>query len=106
MKKLVTYLALIVIPGMAGIALANEFTVGQKDKKFTETELTISVGDTVNFRNDDPFSHNIYSLSEVKSFDLGSYPKGDSRAVTFDQPGEVEVGCAIHFDMAMIITIE
>ena len=90
----------------AGSAIADNHTVGQKDKKFTETEITIAVGDTVHFRNDDPFSHNVYSLSEAKSFDLGSYPKGESRAVTFDQPGVVEVGCAIHFDMSMKINVQ
>ncbi len=88
------------------MANAAEFTVDQKDKKFTESEMNIAVGDTVNFRNDDPFSHNVYSLSEAKSFDLGSYPKGESRPVTFDQAGQIEVGCAIHFDMALIINVK
>ena len=87
-------------------ALAADFTVGQKDKQFTEKEINIAVGDTVHFRNDDPFSHNVYSLSEAKSFDLGSYPKGDARSVTFDQAGLVEIGCAIHFDMAMKINVK
>lgn len=103
MKKLMFMLCLL---GLSTVVSAAEFTVGQKDKKFTESELNISVGDTVNFRNDDPFSHNVYSLSEVKSFDLGSYPKGESRSVTFDKAGSVEVGCAIHFDMAMKINVK
>lgn len=103
MKKAIIFIYFIAI---SNIVLAAEFTVGQKDKKFSETALKVSVGDTVNFRNDDPFSHNIYSLSEAKSFDLGSYPKGDSRGVTFDQAGEIEIGCAIHFDMMMTITVE
>lgn len=103
MKKLMFVLCIL---GLSTAVSAAEFTVGQKDKKFTETELNVSVGDTVNFRNDDPFSHNVYSLSEVKSFDLGSYPKGEARSVTFDKAGVVEVGCAIHFDMAMIINVK
>ena len=85
---------------------AAEFTVDQKDKMFTEQELTISAGDTVNFRNADSFSHNVYSLSETKSFDLGSYAKGGPRPVTFDQPGVIEVGCAIHYDMEMKIIVK
>ena len=103
MKRLFVLVCLL---GMSASAFASDFTVGQRNKKFTEHDMTVSVGDTVYFRNDDPFSHNVYSLSEAKSFDLGSYPKGSSRAVTFDQPGEIEVGCAIHFDMMMTIHVK
>ncbi len=103
MKKILLLMLGLVFNGTAA---ADEHTVGQKDKKFTQSELTIAVGDTVNFRNDDPFSHNVYSLSETKSFDLGSYPRGEARAVTFDKPGVVEIGCAIHFDMSMKINVQ
>ncbi len=100
------FIAGILFLGLIETAVASDHTVGQKDKKFTVSEMTIAVGDTVHFRNDDPFSHNVYSLSDAKSFDLGSYPKGDARAVTFDQPGVVEVGCAIHMDMSMKINVQ
>lgn len=85
---------------------AGEVVIGQKNKAFTQTEISIKVGDGVKFTNEDPFSHNVYSLSEIKSFDLGSYPQGDSRTVVFDTPGTVEVGCAVHMDMALIIKVE
>ena len=104
MKRLVLLISVLVFSG--GIASAAEFTVGQKDKQFTEKEMTIAVGDTIHFLNEDPFSHNVYSLSEVKSFDLGSYPKGEHRSVIFEQAGLVEVGCAIHFDMEMKINVK
>ena len=97
-----TTLALIMSTNIS----AEEFVVGQKDKGFTQAEMTIKAGDVVKFTNEDPFSHNVYSLSDVKSFDLGSYPKGDSRSVTFDQPGVIEVGCAVHMDMSLIIKVE
>lgn len=85
--------------------LAEEFTVGQKDKAFTEEKLTIKVGDTVHFRNDDPFYHNVFSLSDAALFDLGSYPQGESKAVTFEEPGMVEIECAIHSSMFMTIEV-
>ncbi len=101
---------LLVAVWMAGTTLAlpviaAEVVAAQKDKAFAPTTLTIKVGDTVEFRNDDPFFHNVFSLSEVKSFDLGSYPKGQSRKVTFDKPGVVEVECAIHSQMHLKITV-
>lgn len=88
-------------------ALAQEtHTVGQLDKKFTVDDLTVSVGDTVEFRNDDDFFHNVFSLSDLKPFDLGSYPQGESKSVTFEEAGELEVECAIHPSMFMTITVE
>lgn len=84
---------------------AAEFEVGQKDKKFTRRTLTVKVGDSVTFKNQDPFAHNVFSLSEAKTFDLGSYPQGQSKKITFDQPGTVEVECAIHPDMKLTVEV-
>lgn len=87
-------------------ALSQTIEVGQQDKKFTKESLDIKVGDTVKFINNDSFFHNVFSLSDAEMFDLGSYPKGESRDVTFTTPGEVEVECAIHPEMRMIINVQ
>ena len=39
-------------------------------------------------------------------FDLGSYPQGEGREVTFDQAGVVEVECAIHPSMKLTIDVK
>jgi len=80
--------------------------IGQKDKSFSVDQLTVKVGDTVKFTNDDPFFHNVFSLSPASTFDLGSYPQGESRTVKFDEAGEVHVECAIHPSMRMVIEVE
>jgi len=59
----------------------------------------------VEFPNLDPIFHNVFSLSGTKSFDLGRYPKGDSRSVTFDEAGIVPVFCHLHSDMSAIIVV-
>ena len=87
-------------------AVSEEFVVGQKDKKFTVASLKIKVGDKVFFKNEDAFFHNVFSLSDVKFFDLGSFPQGEQREVVFDTPGTVEVECAIHPSMKMVIEVE
>ena len=93
--------AMIVLP-----AQAKDFEVLQKDKKFSQKALTVHVGDSISFKNEDPFVHNIFSLSDVKTFDLGSYAQGQAKKVTFDQPGTVEVECAIHPDMKLIVEVK
>ena len=81
---------------------AKDVVVSQKDKKFS---AEVKVGDSVTFRNEDPFFHNIFSLSETQTFDLGSFPKGQSKTVTFAKEGKVEVECAIHPDMKLLVDV-
>ena len=100
------YSALAIAAGLTVSSVnAAEYTVGQKNKEFTENKLEIKVGDTVRFTNEDSFFHNVFSLSEVKTFDLGSYPKGESKTVTFDKEGIIEVECAIHPNMHMAVEV-
>ena len=86
-------------------ATAAEFQVDQKDKQFSVSHLKIKAGDTVNFVNTDPFFHNVFSLSDAKTFDLGSYPQGQGRTIKFNDPGVVEVECAIHSQMKLVIEV-
>ena len=102
MKK--TTLGLLAVLA-AATASAGEFEVAQKNKAFSIDKLTIKVGDTVRFPNQDPVHHNVFSLSEAKTFDLGSYGKGKSKSIVFDQPGTIEVECAIHPSMMMTIEV-
>ncbi len=90
----------------ASVATAEEYEVAQKNKAFSVEELNIKAGDTVKFTNQDDFFHNVFSLSDLKTFDLGSYPKGEFKSVTFDKAGTVEVECAIHPSMLMTINVE
>ena len=103
MKKCFAIAAVLAV--MAGEGSAAEHVVAQKDKSFSTKKLSIKLGDWVKFVNDDPFSHNVFSLSDAKSFDLGSYGQGGSKAITFDKPGTVEVECAVHPDMKMVIEV-
>ncbi len=87
-------------------ATSAEFTVTQKNKAFSTKTISIHKGDTVHFLNEDPFFHNVFSLSDIQFFDLGSYPKGESKAVLFETVGKVEVECAIHSEMFLTIEVK
>ncbi len=89
-----------------GTAIAGEHVVVQKGRAFAPKTLTVQVGDTVKFVNEDPFAHNVFSLSDTKSFDLGSYPQGQGKSVVMDKPGTVDVECAVHPDMKMTIEVK
>lgn len=104
MKKTLIILSSAILFGAQPLSAA-EYEVGQQNKAFTHEKLTVEVGDSVNFTNQDPFYHNIYSLSDVQTFDLGSYPKGQFGTVVFENEGDVEIECAIHPQMHMTIHV-
>jgi plastocyanin len=79
--------------------------IQQLDRRFVPDMVVVPVGSTVSFPNMDPIFHNIYSLSKPKSFDLGSYDKGETRKVTFTKPGIVEVYCHLHPNMAATVVV-
>lgn len=99
-------LAGLVLALAAGQALAAEHVVNQKGKAFSVRKITVQPGDSVKFVNDDPFAHNVFSLSDAKSFDLGSYGQGLAKSVVMDTPGVVEVECAVHPDMKMTVEVK
>lgn len=77
----------------------------QKNISIVPHVLPVLVGTTVDFPNDDEIYHNIFSLSSVKSFDLGRYAKGVSKSVTFSKTGEVKVFCDIHSQMSAFVLV-
>jgi len=79
--------------------------LAQKGQRFVPRVLPIAAGTTVDFPNMDPIFHNVFSLSPVKRFDLGRYPRGHSKRVTFATPGLVNVFCDIHSSMAAYVLV-
>jgi plastocyanin len=77
----------------------------QRNRRFFPEVLAIQAGSQVSFPNLDPVFHNIFSLSAAKTFDLGNYSKGDTRLVTFSEPGIVYVNCHLHSNMAATIVV-
>lgn len=97
------------IPAAAESALAAipapRPKLAQKDESFVPRVVPVAVGTTVDFPNLDPIYHNVFSLSPVKRFDLGKYPRGQSKAVLFNRPGLVNVFCDIHSEMAAFVLV-
>ncbi|MEW5755991.1 MAG: plastocyanin/azurin family copper-binding protein [Pseudomonadota bacterium] len=91
--------------------LAAEYVVTQRNKGFeyngkaAET-LTIHVGDTIRFKNEDAFFHAIFSESASNAFKLNRITTGQSEVVKFDEPGTVDVECAIHRSMYIEVKVK
>jgi plastocyanin len=77
----------------------------QRNTTFSPRVLAVRVGTTVEFPNNDRVFHNVFSFHNGKRFDLGLYPVGTVKSVTFDHPGLSRVFCNIHPNMAAYIMV-
>ena len=92
-------------PGMAGEFVERRARLDQRGERFVPHIVAIRVGGSVDFPNSDPFFHNVFSLSEPRSFDLGRYATGRSKTVRFDKPGIIRVFCDIHAHMSAFVFV-
>jgi hypothetical protein len=81
----------------------GRYILMQKDRTFTPHLQVVPVGGVVQFPNQDPFFHNVFSLFDGKRFDLGLYEAGSSKSVTFSRPGVSYIFCNIHPEMSAIV---
>jgi plastocyanin len=81
--------------------------VSQKGAQFDPRLLVVTLGQTVEFLNDEDrnIEHNVFSNSPAKRFDLGLYGPGQSKKVVFDTPGPVFLYCSIHRYMDGVIFV-
>lgn len=86
-------------------AAAGSHAIRQNGLAFEPHVLPVVKGATVEFPNADTVFHNVFSLSRASTFDLGRYPRGESKSVRFDTPGLIKVFCHIHSDMSAVVLV-
>jgi plastocyanin len=104
-SRVVVYLEGQAVPDRSGMSPTQTEKIEQLDRRFVPDLVVVPVNSTVSFPNMDPVFHNVYSLSKSKTFDLGSYDKGQSRKVTFTKPGIVDIYCHLHPSMAATVVV-
>lgn len=73
---------------------------------FQPRVLPIQKGSSVEYKNSDPVGHNVNSPDGEK-YDLGTWPKGETRKRTFDKPGVYRQLCSVHDDMiAWVVVVD
>jgi plastocyanin len=100
---------ILVYLGKAQVASVDlthaRFSMDQQNLTFIPHVLPVVVGAAVAFPNDDKVAHNVFSLSQAKKFNLGSYGPGMSKTIVFDKPGMVELRCDVHSEMLAYIAV-
>ena len=106
--------AVISLEGISAETLKGQIPSGkpkkaimdQREMKFLPRVLPVMVGSTVEFPNHDAVWHNVYSKGGAKDFDLGLYPPGKTRSITFDKPGVARILCNAHPNMEAFIVVK
>lgn len=99
--------AVIYIASAPGqFAPQNSPRVNQTGLSFQPHVLPVVVGTTVRFQNSDDVLHNVFTPSATGDhFNLGSWPKGQSKPYTFTKLGKVELLCNVHQEMNAYILV-
>ncbi len=79
--------------------------ITQRDKRFVPDVMPVTVGQTVDFANEDVIWHNVFSISKARAFDLGMTKKPDTKAITFTKTGVIDVYCNIHPEMVGTVLV-
>lgn len=93
------------VPAGRPMRVSWPMVMAQQNIQFSPYVLIVPLGSSVSFPNKDKVRHHVYSFSAPKTFELKLYGKDESRAVTFDKPGAVSLGCNIHDSMIAFIYV-
>jgi plastocyanin len=77
----------------------------QRALAFAPNVLVVATGTSIEFPNNDSVSHQVYSFSPAKKFQLPLYKGVRHPAVTFEHEGIVVLGCNIHDAMVGYIYV-
>jgi len=89
---------------VASSLFSADHVIDQKGKIFVPHAITVAVGDTITFKNSDPFAHNAYTDDEANEFDIGMQAPGKPATAKVLAAGTFSVECAIHPNMLLEVT--
>jgi plastocyanin len=79
--------------------------MAQIGRRFVPQVLVVARGTLIEFPNEDAVSHQVYSFSLAKKFQLPLYKGQKPAPILFDQAGLVVLGCNIHDNMVGYIYV-
>jgi len=91
------------LPLLSLPARAATHQVAIRGMAFEPATLTIAIGDSVTFTNEDSAPHTATATNDA--FDTGRLGRGDAASLTFSAAGRFDYACAIHSSMTGAITV-
>src|SRR5262245_897259 len=94
---------------LEGVAAAKveprSAAIRQDGLEFRPRAVAVTVGSKVDFPNEDDLFHNVFHFGKGIRIELGSYPKGESKSVTFEKKGLVDMRCDVHKHMRAYVHV-
>ena len=95
------------IGGMKGKASPTNTSIALQARQFAPRVRVVTEGSKIEFPNQDPFTHNVFSKAPQGAFDTESFGKGKTRDNTFRSAGIYPVYCNVHPRMtAFVIAVK
>lgn len=91
--------------GNARPAPPSTVQIVMESRQYVPRVRVVTTGSRVDFPNQDPFRHNVFSKSGPGEFDLGLFGRGESKGARFDRPGVHPVFCNIHARMLAFVVV-
>jgi plastocyanin len=91
--------------GVRSRPAATTASIAMDGRKFVPRVRVVTPGSKVDFPNQDPFNHNIFSNADGGQFDLGLYGRGETKGTTFAKAGAYPFYCNIHSKMTGWIVV-
>lgn len=105
MKRLIPVVALLFLLTPARAEAATQH-VAMENYAYSQSSLTIQVGDTVTWTNHDQAPHDVVTTSGPASFQSPLLAQGESWSFTFTVPGTYSYYCSVHPDMRAQVIVQ
>lgn len=93
----------LLFAGTQAALAATTHQVAIKGFAFNAPDISIKVGDTIQFTNEDKAPHT--ATAEDGSFNTGTLKRGKSGAITFAAAGEFAYFCKFHRKMRGVVRV-
>ena len=90
-------------PNLTVAPPAAPAVMDQRGMLFVPHVLVVVTGTTVRFLNSDPVAHNVFSPDG--KYNLGTWPRGDTRDHTYTAPGVYVQLCRVHPEMEGYVVV-
>ncbi len=100
---LLTVAVLAVVGAPAAEAATRHVTIVRSG--FLPTSITVTVGDTVTWTNNDSVGHDV-TADSFSSGEPGGMAPGDTFEHTFEEAGSFDYVCTVHPGMEGTVTVE
>jgi len=95
----------VILMAMPSVSAEDHDISITDDMKFNPEDLTINIGDTVTWTNNDGMGHTATSTDEPASFDSENIAAGATWSFTFTEAGTYDYKCNYHSAMTATITV-